>query len=187
MIRRVAGAATWLEKRVVTAELSVIVLALALMLLSIVLNVIDRTFNLPWPDLSEVALIGMSALAFVGSAHAVYSGGHIVVDFGDLIPEGAWRRWGSWLADLAVIVMSALILIYGKDFLTYVLSMDERTPELDLPVGIPAACLIGGSALSIFHVICRHARGIAGLGPGDAPPEIQQPDPTGPSAKGKPA
>jgi len=151
------------EKWIATAEIVAITLALAVMLVAVVLNVIDRTFNLPWPDLSEPALISMSVLAFVGSAYAVYSGGHIIVDLGEVIPAGRWRRRTAWIVDLCILVLAVLIVLYGSEFLAYVVKISERTPELDLPLWLPVGCLVGGSVLSIFHVLCRLLRAMAGM------------------------
>lgn len=150
------------EKLIVAAEVAAISLALALMLLAVTWNVVDRTFDSPLPDVSPVALLAMSVLAFIGSAYAVYSGGHIVVDLGEVLPAGGWRRWTARVVDLAVLAFSAAILIYGGEFLLYVFQMGERTPDdLELPVWVPVGCLVGGAALSIFHVVCRFANAVA--------------------------
>ncbi len=150
------------EKGLVAAELVVMVLALVIMLAAITLNVIVRSFNLPLPDLSEPALVSMAVLTFVGSAYAVYTGGHISVDLGEMIATAKSRRWVAWLVDLAIVTLSALILVYGSAFLVYVVSIGESTPGLGLPLALPVGCLIGGAALSILHVGCRYARMLAG-------------------------
>lgn len=150
------------EKGVVAAELVVMVLALVIMLAAVTLNVIVRSFNLPLPDLSEPALVSMAVLAFIGSAYAVHTGGHISVDLGEMIASAKSRRWVAWLVDLAVVTLSVLILVYGSPFLAYVVSIGEGTPGLGLPLALPVGCLIGGAALSILHVACRYARTVAG-------------------------
>jgi TRAP-type C4-dicarboxylate transport system permease small subunit len=104
----------------------------------------------------------MAVLAFIGSAYAVHVGGHISVDLGEMISNARWRPWVAWIVDAAIVVLSGLILMYGSEFLAYVVTIDERTPGLGLPLALPVGCLIGGAALSIFHVACRYAGAVAG-------------------------
>lgn len=161
-----------IERRIVAAEVATISGALAIMLAAICVNVIARSFGLRLPDVSEPALIAMSVLAFIGSAYAVHSGNHIVVDLGDLIPAGKWQQRTAFLVDLSVVVLSALILVYGGEFLAFVIQVDERTAALELPVALPVSCLVGGALLSIFHVGCRFARAVGGSARAAAPGEM---------------
>lgn len=163
------------ERRIVASELAVIAVALAVMLAAVCVNVVARTFVLPLPDLSEPALIAMSVLAFIGSAYAVQSRNHIVVDLGDLIRSRRWQRWSTWLVDVAVVALSVLILVYGGEFLAFVIQADERTAMLDLPVALPVGCLVVGSLLSIFHVACRFARALGGAAIAPAADELGPP------------
>lgn len=164
-----------LERPIVAAELAAIAGALAIMLAVVCLNVVSRTFALSLPDLSEPALISMSVLAFIGSAYAVQSRNHIVVDLSDLIQSDRWQRYAAWFADLAIVVLSVLILIYGGDFLAFVIQVDERTAVLEIPVALPVGCLVAGSLLSIFHVGCRFARAFGGSTLARAHDELGQP------------
>jgi TRAP-type C4-dicarboxylate transport system permease small subunit len=141
--------------------------ALAAMLISIVVNVLDRTFAWPLPDLSEVAIACMSVLAFIGGAHAVRESQHISIELGDMLPHGPGARATVRIAiDGATVAFSVLLIVYAWSFLEYVLQMGERTPELDLPVALPVSCLIVGSSLSIFHVTCRWVQHLPRRGAG---------------------
>ncbi len=146
-----------LEEGIVKAELAVIVGALAMILICIALNVIDRTFAMPWPDMSEPALIGMSLLAFIGGAYAVRFKAHIAIE----LVQGSgpvFSRICSVAADLAILGLSAMIIIYGSDFLDYVYSMNERTVEMRIPLSIPIGSMVLGAVLSVFHVVCGWLR-----------------------------
>lgn len=144
-----------LEGWVARLELLVISLAMATMLACVSIGVVDRTFALPVPDLSEIALIGMAVLAFIGGAYAVYSGGHISIDVMDMVASPVVRKVAGWGVDLSIVAFSAAILVYGGPFMAYVFSIGERTPELELPIAFPVGCLMAGAVLSIFHVVCR--------------------------------
>lgn len=145
------------ESAVVTVELAAIAIALLVMLCAVVLSVVARTFSLSWPDLSEIALMSMSIIAFLGSAYAVRSKDHITLDIAETIPSQAIRTVLPVMTDIAIVIFSGAILMYGGPFMAYVFELGERTPELQLPMIIPVACLVGGAALSIFHVVCRTA------------------------------
>jgi TRAP-type C4-dicarboxylate transport system permease small subunit len=143
------------ERVIARIERVVISIALGIMLLAVTLDVLDRTFALPWPNLSEVALMAMAVLAFIGSAYCVYSGGHITVDVAEAISSPRVKRALAIAAQVSIVVFSAAILYFGTPFLLYILQLKERTPELELPLAFPVGSLLVGSTLSIFHVICR--------------------------------
>lgn len=173
MKSRLLSVAGRIERAIVSAEVVTIVTALALMLIAVTVGIIDRTFALPWPDLSEVALIAMSVIAFIGGAYAVYIKGHITVDIRNLVPHQATWRLLSVIVDLAVLLFSLAILRYAGSFMQYVVAVGERTPELELPIAFPVGCLIVGAVLSIFHVTCRLFRLPGAPGPVSEGPTVQ--------------
>lgn len=152
------------ERGVAAAELAAVALALVVMLGAISLNVLSRNFKLPLPDLSEPALVCMSVAAFLGSAYAVYKGAHVAVELGALTARAS--KLLAWIVDASIVAMSGFVVVYGAEFLAYVISISESTPELGLPLAIPVGCMEAGAALSIFHVACRAARA---LGAGQLP------------------
>jgi TRAP-type C4-dicarboxylate transport system permease small subunit len=155
MKRSAAAAILRAERGIAKLELIAIGVALALIFATVSIGVVDRTFALPWPDLSEIALMCMSVLAFIGGAYVVYNKGYIVVDVADLITVPSIRRVASGIAALGVLVFSVAVLKFGSGFLSYVWQVGERTPELDLPIAFPVGCLLVGALLSVFHVLCR--------------------------------
>jgi TRAP-type C4-dicarboxylate transport system permease small subunit len=143
------------ERGIARLELGAIGVALALIFATVSIGVVDRTFALPWPDLSEIALMCMSVLAFIGGAYAVYAKAYIVVDVADLITVPSVRRVASGIAAIGVLIFSVAVLQFGSGFFAYVWQVGERTPELGLPIAFPAGCLLVGALLSVFHVLCR--------------------------------
>jgi TRAP-type C4-dicarboxylate transport system permease small subunit len=165
MKRSAAAAILRAERGIATLELIAIGIALALIFATVSIGVVDRTFALPWPDLSEIALMGMSVLAFIGGAYAVYAKAYIVVDVADLITVPSIRRVASGIAAIGVLIFSAAVLKFGSGFFAYVWQIGERTPELNLPIAFPAGCLLLGALLSVFHVLCRALpTGLTGAG-----------------------
>ena len=162
MRRAAANPVLKLEEGIVRLELVVIVGALAMILICIALNVIDRFFAMPWPDLSEPALIGMSLLAFIGGAYAVRFKAHIAIELVHSIPGSLFSRICSVAADVAILLLSVLIILYGYDFLDYVYSVREKTVELRIPLVIPVGSMLLGAVLSVFHVLCGWFRPAAG-------------------------
>lgn len=141
---------------VMSAELAVIGASLTVILVAVAGNVLTRTFNLRWHDMSDIALVAMSLLTFIGSAYAVAARAHITIDLGDAFPAtAAMQRWAPCVSDVAVVVTSGLIVVFAGDFLAYVIKIDERVSGMNIPMWIPVGSLWLGSLLSVFHVICR--------------------------------
>lgn len=143
------------DKAIGVGELWTITVALAVMLVCVMLGVIDRTFALPWPDLSEIALMSMAVIAFIGGAYAVHINGHISVDVLQVTASPKLRRALGILVGISIVAFSIALIAFAGPFLLYVMRMSERTPELELPIAFPVGCLVAGSVLSVFHVVSR--------------------------------
>src|SRR5690606_33725111 len=113
-------------------ELLVICACLAAILVAVSANVISRSFSLLWPDASEVALMSMAALTFIGSAYAVARRAHITIDLGEMISSSLRLKRGLAVAtELLIAAVSLLFIVYGGDLLAYVVRMDERSAGLE--------------------------------------------------------
>lgn len=135
-------------------ELVVICLCLAGILLAVCANVISRTFNLRWIEVSEFALFSMTVLTFIGSAYAVANRAHISIDLSEVFGGSrAIKRWLSWSAELVIAITCVLVIVYGGDMLRYVVRFEERSASLELPLWIPVGSLWLGSVLSLFHLV----------------------------------
>lgn len=134
-------------------ELVVICLCLAAILLAVGTNVISRSFNLRWLEASDIALVCMTVLTFIGSAYAVARRAHITIDLGEMVAGAAGlKRCLAWGADAVIALTSLLFVVYGGDMLRYVIQVDERSSGLELPLWIPVGSLWLGAALSLFHL-----------------------------------
>ena len=144
-----AKADQWLQR----CELVVICTCLAGILLAVCANVISRTFNLRWIEVSELALVAMTVLTFIGSAYAVACRAHINIDLSQFLGGSAGtKRWLANIADGVIALTSMLLIVYGGDMLLYVIRIGERSASLELPLWIPVGSLWLGSVLSLIHL-----------------------------------
>lgn len=134
-------------------ELLVICVCLAVILLAVCTNVLSRSLNLRWLETSDLALVCMTVLTFIGSAYAVARRAHITIDLGEMFAGAAWiRRAMAWSADAVIALTSLLFVVYGGDLLAYVIQVDERSSGMELPLWIPVGSLWLGAAFSLFHL-----------------------------------
>jgi TRAP-type C4-dicarboxylate transport system permease small subunit len=139
----------WLQR----CELVIICLCLVCILLAISANVISRTFNLRWIEVSELALLSMTVLTFIGSAYAVANRVHISIDLAEFFGGSKEvKQWLSWIADGVIAVTCVLLIVFGGDLLLYVIKFDERSSSLEMPLWIAVGSMWLGSVLSLFHL-----------------------------------
>lgn len=139
------------ERAVYRLEVAVAIASLATMLLAVATTVVVRFFDLPIPNLGEIALAAAAALTFIGGGLCSYLGAHIAVDISDQIPR-PWLRCASRiLADLCVAVFGGFFMVVAWGFFHYAWTSGERLIDLGTPLTLPGAFMVVGAGLFVFH------------------------------------
>lgn len=144
-------------------EAAVVVVAMAVILVSIAVSVIVRFFDLPLPNFGEAALVAMSALTFVGGSLCSYVQGHISVDAVDHLDGSRLQRLARFVCAAAVIAFGCYFCVMAWGFFSYAWSSGERLIDLGTPMTVPGGFMLVGAGLLVLHGLADLLRVVAGF------------------------
>ena len=154
--------------------LAAVVLALAAISLLVAValnlaNIVGRyVFFSPIASAEEVMLFLFVGTVFLGNSYVGWKGRQIRMDvFLHALPA-RWRRWFDLFADLAVIVVSIVIIVVGWPAIQMLAEFDQRSQVADIPLVLPQALIPIGLGLNAFFVAVRLVDNIRSGGAGDA-------------------
>lgn len=157
------------ERRVFQVEKWICIASLLAMLLAVIVSVLARYFNLPIPDMSEIAIFAMAPLTFVGAAMCTYTGTHISIDIIQHVQSRHVRRLGRVIVALAMIVFGAVYFTTALDFFQGAMLFGERGLGLGIPLTIPTFFFPLGMALVLLHAVAELFRAAT-----DEPPAYEE-------------
>jgi TRAP-type C4-dicarboxylate transport system permease small subunit len=141
--------------------LAAVVLALAAISLLVAValnlaNIVGRyVFFSPIASAEEVMLFLFVGTVFLGNSYVGWKGRQIRMDvFLHALPA-AWRRWLDVLADVAVIVVSIVIIVVGWPAIQMLAEFDQRSQVAEVPLVLPQALIPIGLALNALFVAVR--------------------------------
>src|ERR1700686_4407155 len=146
----------------------VLVLSAISLLVAVALNfanIVGRyVFFSPIASAEEIMLFLFVATVFLGNSVVGWEGRQIRMDVLLHALPPAWRRAFDLLADVAVIVVSIVIIVVGWPAIQMLAEFDERSQAANIPLVLPQALIPIGLALNAFLV---GARLVAGLRAGE--------------------
>ena len=141
--------------------LAAVVLALAAISLIVAValnlaNIVGRyVFFSPIASAEEVMLFLFVGTVFLGNSYVGWKGRQIRMDvFLHALPA-AVRRWLDVLADVAVIVVSIVIIVVGWPAIQMLAEFDQRSQVAEIPLVLPQALVPIGLALNALFVAVR--------------------------------
>ena len=141
--------------------LAAIVLALAAICLLVAValnltNIVGRyVFFSPIASAEEVMLFLFVGTVFLGNSYVGWKGRQIRMDvLLHALPE-RWRRWLDLVADLAVIVVSIVIIVAGWPAIQMLAEFDQRSQVAEIPLVLPQALIPIGLGLNALFVAVR--------------------------------
>jgi TRAP-type C4-dicarboxylate transport system permease small subunit len=119
-------------------------------------NIVGRyVFFSPIASAEEVMLFLFVGTVFLGNSYVGWKGRQIRMDvFLHALPA-AWRRWLDVLADVAVIVVSIVIIVVGWPAIQMLAEFDQRSQVAEVPLVLPQALIPIGLALNALFVAVR--------------------------------
>ena len=109
----------------------------------------------PIASAEEIMLFLFVGTVFLGNSYVGWRGRQIRMDVLLLALPAAWRRWLDVLADVAVIVVSIVIIVVGWPAIEMLAEFDERSQVADIPLVLPQAMIPIGLALNALFVAAR--------------------------------
>ena len=141
--------------------LAAVVLALAAISLLVAValnfaNIVGRyVFFAPIASAEEVMLFLFVGTVFLGNSYVGWRGRQIRMDVVLHALPQRWRRWFDLIADLAVIVVSIVIIVVGWPAIQMLAEFDQRSQAADIPLVLPQALVPIGLGLNALFVAMR--------------------------------
>jgi TRAP-type C4-dicarboxylate transport system permease small subunit len=137
----------------------ILVLSAICLLVAVALNfanIVGRyVFFSPIASAEEIMLFLFVGTVFLGNSYVGWKGRQIRMDVVlHALPE-RWRRWLDVLSDLAVIVVSIVIIVVGWPAIQMLAEFDQRSQAADIPLVLPQALIPIGLGLNALFVAVR--------------------------------
>jgi len=121
-------------------------------------NIIGRyVFFSPIASAEEIMLFLFVGTVFLGNSYVGWKGRQIRMDVLLHALPARWRRWLDVVADLAVIVVSIVIIVVGWPAIQMLAEFDQRSQVAEIPLVLPQALIPIGLALNALFVAVRLA------------------------------
>lgn len=154
------------ERVMARMENAVVITAMVVAILAVGASVAIRTFDLPFSDTGEWAMVAMSPLTFIGAALCSHLHKHLTADIVEMLPPGPLHRGLDAIAAVLCLVFGLFFIALAWDLFDYARSSGETLIDLGTPVAIPAGLMLAGAALMTFHSALDIWRALVGREPG---------------------
>jgi TRAP-type C4-dicarboxylate transport system permease small subunit len=136
--------------RILTAILLVVAVALNFA------NIIGRyVLNAPIASAEEVMLFLLVAVVFLGNSVVSWEGKQIRMDVFLHVLPSALRLWLEFIADLAMIAVSLILIGLAWPVIHMLAEFDQRSQAADVPLYIPQALIPIGLGLNAILTVGR--------------------------------
>ncbi|PKM84427.1 MAG: hypothetical protein CVU86_07385 [Firmicutes bacterium HGW-Firmicutes-11] len=142
-----------LEKIIYKVEKTIVVLAFAIIFVTVALQVVQRFFNLPIRDTSEISLVCQAVFTFFCVSMLVYTGGHITIEIQKLIKNKKILRIVDTFTYIFLLVFAGVFIWLGYDLLLFAVKSGTATTALRVPLWIPYGSLFVGLIFLVLHTI----------------------------------
>jgi TRAP-type C4-dicarboxylate transport system permease small subunit len=142
-----------LEKIIYKVEKTIVVLAFAIIFVTVALQVVQRFFNLPIRDTSEISLVCQAVFTFFCVSMLVYTGGHITIEVQKLIKNKNILRIVDTLTYVFLLAFAGIFIWLGYDLLLFAVKSGTATTALRVPLWIPYGSLFVGLIFLVLHTI----------------------------------
>ncbi|MBP0495456.1 TRAP transporter small permease [Pararoseomonas indoligenes] len=150
------------ERALARVEVVVVIAAMAVAIAAVGLSVVIRSFNLPFSDTGEWAMVAMAPLTFVGGALCSHLRRHLTADIVEMLQPGPLRRGLEAIAALLTLAFGLIFIALAWDLFDYARSSGEKLIDFGTPVAVPAGFMLLGAVLLAFHAGMDIWRALAG-------------------------
>lgn len=142
-----------IEKKVFEVESIIITASLAVMLIAVVIQVLIRLLGLNSIGTTEVGMLAMSILTFIGTSTIIFTKDHITIELEQLIKSERLVYWMNVISTFIMMIFGIIFTSVTYTFFIFILESGEKTIELGIPVAISIGSMVIGSLLLVFHSI----------------------------------
>jgi TRAP-type C4-dicarboxylate transport system permease small subunit len=149
------------ERIFVVANRWLIIGMMAAMVAMVFCNVVSRyvwNYSFIWAE--ELSQYLMVWITFLGAGLALREGRHVAVELlQDQLPAGA-KRMARYLILLLIVVFLAVLIVVGFQFSLF--AMEQETPVMQIPLGIPYLAVPIGALILVAHIVFIYKDYVAG-------------------------
>ena len=123
------------------------------MFLSTSIQILVRFFDLNVVGTSDISLLNMSFLTFIGLGITVFTKDYIAIEVYDLISNPRIKAIVQLVSSVAMLIFGAVIIFVFYPFFSYLLESGEKTLELGIPLALPIGSALLGAGFVVLHSI----------------------------------
>lgn len=143
-----------IEDKIFKFESIIIIVSLMAMFLAVVVQVIARALGLSSIGMSEIGMLGMSVLTFIGTAAITYTKDYITIELEQIIKSKKVVHWMKIITNIIMIIFGVLFVTVAYPLFLFTITSGDKTLELGIPVAVSIGAMLLGVLLLIFHSLC---------------------------------
>lgn len=143
-----------IERKIFKVEAIIIATALAIIFIAVTVQVLIRMLGMNSVGTTEIAMVSMSILTFIGTSATMYTKDHITIEITQLIKSQKLVYWVNVILTMLLLVFGIVFIRIVYTLLNFTLYSGDKTLELGIPLAIPIGSMVLGILLLIIHSIC---------------------------------
>ena len=142
-----------LEKALFKLEQILVMIPFVVIFITVVIQVVQRFFNLPLPDTTDMSIFGQACFTFFCIGMLVYLDGHITIEVHKMIKNRSVLFVIEIIKNILTLVFAAVFIYLGWDLFFYAFQGGSATMAMRLPLWIPYGSMLIGLVLMVVHCI----------------------------------
>ena len=144
---------TKLEKALFKLEQILVMIPFVVIFVTVVVQVVQRFFNLPLPDTTDMSIFGQACFTFFCIGMLVHLDGHITIEVHKMIKQRDVLFVVEMIKNVLTLVFAAIFIYLGWDLFIYAFQGGSATMAMRLPLWIPYGSMLIGLILMVVHTI----------------------------------
>lgn len=136
-------------------EKTVVMIAFALIFVTVVLQVFQRFLKLPIPDTTDLSVVSHAVFAFISVGMLFWTGGHITIEVHKMIKNKNLLFMIEMVMYGISLVFAGTFIYLGWDLFSYAFEGGSATMAMRIPLWIPYGSMLIGLILMVINVIGR--------------------------------
>ena len=141
------------EKILMKFEKFFVMIAFVLIFITVVIQGVQRAFNLPIPDTSDLSIIAQSVFTFMCVGMLVNTQGHITIEVHKMIKNREFLYIVEMIKNVVTLIFAGLFIYLGYDLAAYAITGGTATMAMRIPLWIPYGAMLIGLIFMVLHTI----------------------------------
>jgi TRAP-type C4-dicarboxylate transport system permease small subunit len=134
-------------------EKIIVMIPFVAIFLTVVEQVIQRAFDLPIPDTSDISLVAQPTFTFLCVGLLVYTEGHITIEVHKMIKNANVLFVVELVGSVCMLFIGGIFLYLSYGLLGFAFESGSSTMAMKIPMWIPYGSMFVGMILMLIHEI----------------------------------